>query len=87
MAEAWNRILFENSPDAVFVVAGSQDILLELNDRLPELLGRSREQLSRMCRADFELGIPTLSMRSSRCVADREIRSTLGRCLDSTCHR
>ena len=64
-AEVRYRILFENSPDAVFVVAGSQETLREFNDRLPELLGRSREQLSRMCRADFELGIPTLSMRSS----------------------
>ena len=64
-AEVRYRILFENSPDAVFVVAGSRETLREFNDRLPELLGHSREQLSRMCRADFELGIPTLSMRSS----------------------
>ncbi len=64
-AEVRYRILFENSPDAVFVVAGSQETLREFNDRLPELLGHSREQLARMCRADFELGIPTLSMCSS----------------------
>jgi two-component system sensor kinase FixL len=64
-AEVRYRILFENSPDAVFVVAGSRETLREFNDRLPELLGYSREELSRMCRADFELGIPTLSMRSS----------------------
>jgi two-component system sensor kinase FixL len=64
-AEVRFRILFENSPDAVFVVAGGQEWLREFNDRLPELLGYSREQLSNMCRADFELGIPTLSMRSS----------------------
>lgn len=64
-AEVRYRILFENSPDAVFVVAGGEESLREFNDRLPELLGYSREQLSRMCRCDFELGIPTLSMRSS----------------------
>lgn len=64
-AEVRYRILFENSPDAVFVTAGSQESLREFNDRLPELLGYSREQLTQMCRADFELGIPTLSMRSS----------------------
>lgn len=64
-AEVRYRILFENSPDAVFVVAGSHETLREFNDRLPELLGYSRQQLSQMCRTDFELGIPTLSMRSS----------------------
>lgn len=64
-AEVRYRILFENSPDAVFVVAGGEESLREFNDRLPELLGFSREQLSQMCRRDFELGIPTLSMRSS----------------------
>lgn len=64
-AEVRYRILFENSPDAVFVVAGGEESLREFNDRLPELLGYSREQLARMCRCDFELGIPTLSMRSS----------------------
>ncbi len=64
-AEVRYRILFENSPDAVFVVAGSQETLREFNDRLPELLGYPREQLAKLCRADFELGIPTLSMRSS----------------------
>ncbi len=64
-AEVRYRILFENSPDAVFVVAGSEESLREFNDRLPELLGYSREQLSLMCRCDFELGIPTLSMQSS----------------------
>lgn len=64
-AEVRYRILFENSPDAVFVVAGSRESLREFNDRLPELLGHTREQLAQMCRADFELGIPTLSMRSS----------------------
>ncbi len=64
-AEVRYRILFENSPDAVFVVAGGEESLREFNDRLPELLGYSRENLSRMCRCDFELGIPTLSMRSS----------------------
>ncbi len=64
-AEVRYRILFENSPDAVFVLAGSEESLREFNDRLPELLGYSREQLSQMCRCDFELGIPTLSMRSS----------------------
>ncbi|MBC7817289.1 MAG: PAS domain S-box protein [Planctomycetaceae bacterium] len=64
-AEVRYRILFQNSPDAVFVVAGSQETLREFNDRLPELLGYSREHLARLCRADFELGIPTLSMRSS----------------------
>ena len=64
-AEVRYRILFENSPDAVFVVAGGEESLREFNDRLPELLGYSSEQLSQMCRCDFELGIPTLSMRSS----------------------
>lgn len=64
-AEVRYRILFENSPDAVFVLAGGEESLREFNDRLPELLGYSREQLSQMCRCDFELGIPTLSMRSS----------------------
>ncbi|MFM9961302.1 MAG: PAS domain S-box protein [Planctomycetaceae bacterium] len=64
-AEVRYRILFENSPDAVFVVAGSRETLREFNDRLPELLGYSREQLGQMSRAQFELGIPMLSMRSS----------------------
>ena len=64
-AEVRYRILFENSPDAVFVVAGGEESLREFNERLPELLGYSRENLIRMCRCDFELGIPTLSMRSS----------------------
>ncbi len=64
-AEVRYRILFENSPDAVFVVAGSEESVREFNDRLPELLGYSREQLLRMCRSDFELVIPMLSMRSS----------------------
>ena len=64
-AEVRYRILFENSPDAVFVVSGGEESLREFNDRLPELLGYSREQLTQMCRCDFELGIPTLSMRSS----------------------
>lgn len=64
-AEVRYRILFENSPDAVFVVAGSRESLREFNDRLPELLGYSRERLAQMSRAEFELGIPTLSMRSS----------------------
>lgn len=59
------RILFENSPDAVFVVAGGEESLREFNDRLPELLGYSRQQLTQMHRCDFELGIPMLSMRSS----------------------
>ena len=59
------RILFDNSPDAVFVFAGGDESLREFNDRLPELLGFSREQLTGMCRCDFELGVPTLSMRSS----------------------
>lgn len=64
-AEVRYRILFENSPDAVFVVAGGEESLREFNDRLPELLGYSREQLLQMCRCDFEMGLPTLSMRSS----------------------
>ena len=64
-AEVRYRILFENSPDAVFVLAGGKESLREFNERLPELLGYSREQLAQMCRCDFELGSPTLSMRSS----------------------
>ncbi len=64
-AEVRYRILFENSPDAVFVLAGGEESLREFNDRLPELLGYSREQLAQMCRGEFELGSPTLSMRSS----------------------
>lgn len=64
-AEVRYRILFENSPDSVFVVAGPEESLREFNDRLPELLGYSRSLLAKMRRSDFELGIPTLSMRSS----------------------
>ena len=64
-AEVRYRILFENSPDAVFVVAGTEESVRECNDRFPELLGYSREQLLRMRRCDFELVIPMLSMRSS----------------------
>ena len=64
-AEVRYRILFENSPDAVFVVAGNDESLREFNDRLPELLGYSRVQMTSMRRGDFELGVPTLSMRSS----------------------
>lgn len=64
-AEARYRILFENSPDAVFVVAGPEESLRQFNDRLPELLGYPRARLATMRRGDFELGTPMLSMRSS----------------------
>lgn len=49
------RFLFENSPDAVFVVDGKSGRVLEFNDRLPELLGCSSNDLISGNRSDFEV--------------------------------
>ncbi len=59
------RILFEHSPDAIFVVGVDSGELLEFNDRLPELLGGSREELRRRQRFDFEAVPIAMTTRSS----------------------
>src|SRR5206468_3453288 len=48
------RILFQNSPDAVFVVDPVNGELLEFNDRLPAMLKCSHDALRGGRRVDFE---------------------------------
>ncbi len=61
------QILFKNSPDAVFVIDMETEDLLEFNDRLPELLRCSRDDLRGKNRSHFELESPSgsLSLGSS----------------------
>ncbi len=59
------RILFEHSPDAVFVVDMADSKLLEFNERLPELLKCSVEQLRQHGYYDFENHGVALSESSS----------------------
>ncbi|HLQ43299.1 MAG TPA: PAS domain S-box protein, partial [Planctomycetaceae bacterium] len=59
------RILFQNSPDAVFVVDPVNGELLEFNDRLPAMLKCTQEALRGARRVDFEVQTIPLSDRSS----------------------
>jgi len=59
------RILFQNSPDAVFVVDPVNGELLEFNDRLPAMLKCTQEALHGARRVDFEVQTIPLSDRSS----------------------
>ncbi len=49
------QILFQNSPDAVFVLDMQTDELLEFNNRFPELLRCPRDELRGRHRHDFDL--------------------------------
>lgn len=49
------QILFQNSPDAVFVIAMDNEDLLEFNNQLPEMLKCTRADLRGKNRSDFEL--------------------------------
>ncbi len=61
------QILFKNSPDAVFVIDMDTEELLEFNNRFPEMLRYSRDDLRGKHRNDFELDTwdSTLSLESS----------------------
>ncbi len=49
------QILFQNSPDAVFVIDMETEELLEFNNRFPEMLHCSRDDLRGKHRSHFEL--------------------------------
>ncbi len=54
-ADARYRILFEQSPDATFVVDPATKELLAFNERLPELLNCSADNLRKRAKFDFEI--------------------------------
>lgn len=59
------RILFRNSPDAIFVADFDSGRLLEFNEQLPRLLKCSREDLLGRRREDFEADAIPVTDRSS----------------------